>query len=34
VDERRRAARHEELVAQLERVYGELDRQPGAAPEV
>lgn len=33
VDERRRAARHEELVAQLERVYGELDRQPGAPAE-
>jgi hypothetical protein len=34
VDARRYAARHEELVAQLERVYGELDRQPGAAAEV
>jgi hypothetical protein len=34
IDERRHAARHEELVAQLERVYGELDRQPGAAAEV
>ena len=34
IDERRYAARHEELVAQLERVYGELDRQPGAAAEV
>ena len=34
VDPRRYAARHEELVAQLERVYGELDRQPGAAAEV
>jgi hypothetical protein len=34
VDGRRHAARHEELVAQLERVYGELDRQPGAAAEV
>jgi hypothetical protein len=34
VDGRRHAARHEELVGQLERVYGELDRQPGAAAEV
>ena len=34
IDARRHAARHEELVAQLERVYGELDRQPGAAAEV
>ena len=34
VDERRHASRHEELVTQLERVYGELDRQPGAAAEV
>ncbi|MFO7695292.1 MAG: hypothetical protein R6V57_19565 [Vicinamibacterales bacterium] len=34
VDDRRHAARHEELVAQLERVYGELDRQPGASAEV
>ncbi len=34
VDDRRYAARHEELVGQLERVYGELDRQPGAAAEV
>jgi hypothetical protein len=33
LDERRYAARHEDLVAQLERVYGELDRQPGAAAE-
>jgi len=29
VDENRYAARHADLVAQLERVYGELDRQPG-----
>jgi hypothetical protein len=34
LDERRYAARHEELVAQLERIYGELDRQPGATAEV
>lgn len=34
IDERRHASRHEELVTQLERVYGELDRQPGAAAEV
>ena len=34
LDERRYAARHEDLVAQLERVYGELDRQPGATAEV
>ena len=34
IDERRYAARHEELVEQLERVYGELDRQPGAAAEI
>jgi hypothetical protein len=34
LDERRYAARHADLVAQLERVYGELDRQPGAAAEV
>ena len=34
IDDRRHAARHEELVAQLERVYGELDRQPGASAEV
>ncbi len=34
IDARRHAARHEELVSQLERVYGELDRQPGAATEV
>jgi len=34
IDERRHTARHEELVAQLERVYGELDRQPGAPAEV
>jgi hypothetical protein len=34
IDERRYAARHDGLVAQLERVYGELDRQPGAAAEV
>jgi hypothetical protein len=34
IDERRHGARHEELVAQLERVYGELDRQPGASAEV
>jgi hypothetical protein len=34
VDERRYASRHEELVTQLERVYGELDRQPGTAAEV
>ena len=34
VDDRRYAARHEELVGQLERVYGELDRQPGAAAEI
>jgi hypothetical protein len=33
VDQRRHATRHEELVAQLERVYGELDRQPGAPAE-
>jgi hypothetical protein len=34
VDDRRHASRHEELVTQLERVYGELDRQPGTAAEV
>jgi len=34
VDDLRHAARYEELVGQLERVYGELDRQPGAAAEV
>lgn len=34
LDERRYAARYAELVAQLERVYGELDLQPGAAAEV
>ena len=34
IDDRRYAARHTDLVAQLERVYGELDRQPGAAAEV
>ena len=34
LDERRHAARRADLVAQLERVYGELDRQPGAAAEV
>jgi hypothetical protein len=34
IDDRRHGARHEELVAQLERVYGELDRQPGASAEV
>jgi hypothetical protein len=34
LDEQRHAARHADLVAQLERVYGELDRQPGAAAEV
>jgi hypothetical protein len=34
LDEHRHAARHADLVAQLERVYGELDRQPGAAAEV
>jgi hypothetical protein len=34
LDERRYAARYADLVAQLERVYGELDRQPGAAAEV
>jgi hypothetical protein len=33
LDERRYAARHSDLVAQLERVYGELDRQPGPAAE-
>ena len=33
LDERRYEARHADLVAQLERVYGELDRQPGAAAE-
>jgi len=31
VDGNRYAVRHAELVDQLERVYGELDRQPGAA---
>jgi hypothetical protein len=34
LDARRYAARHDDLVAQLERVYGELDRQPGTAAEV
>jgi hypothetical protein len=34
LDDRRYAARHADLVAQLERVYGELDRQPGAAAEI
>jgi hypothetical protein len=34
LDERRYAGRHADLVAQLERVYGELDRQPGASAEV
>jgi hypothetical protein len=34
LDQRRYAARHADLVGQLERVYGELDRQPGAAAEV
>jgi hypothetical protein len=34
LDERRYGARHADLVAQLERVYGELDRQPGANAEV
>lgn len=34
IDERRYAARHADIVGQLERVYGELDRQPGAAAEV
>ena len=34
LDEPRHAVRHADLVAQLERVYGELDRQPGAAAEV
>jgi hypothetical protein len=34
LDEGRYGARHEDLVAQLERVYGELDRQPGATAEV
>ena len=34
LDERRHAARQADLLAQLERVYGELDRQPGAAAEV
>jgi len=34
LDERRYAARRADLVAQLERVYGELDRQPGTAAEV
>jgi hypothetical protein len=33
LDERRYGARHADLVAQLERVYGELDRQPGATAE-
>jgi hypothetical protein len=34
LDARRYAARHDDLVEQLERVYGELDRQPGTAAEV
>jgi hypothetical protein len=34
IDEPRHAARRAELVAQLERVYGELDRHPGATAEV
>jgi hypothetical protein len=34
LDDRRYAARHADLVAQLERVYGELDRRPGAAAEI
>jgi hypothetical protein len=34
LDARRYAARHDDLVAQLERVYGELDRQPGTSAEV
>jgi hypothetical protein len=33
LDEARYAARREELVDQLERVYGELDRQPGAGDQ-
>jgi hypothetical protein len=33
LDERRFAGRHAELVTQLERVYGELDRQPGPPEE-
>jgi len=33
LDDRRYGARHADLVAQLERVYGELDRQPGATAE-
>jgi hypothetical protein len=34
IDERRYAARYSDLIAQLDRVYGELDRQPGSAAEV
>jgi len=34
LDERRHAARRADLVDQLERVYGELDRQPGMIAEV
>jgi hypothetical protein len=34
LDDRRYTARHGDLVSQLERVYGELDRQPGPAAEV
>jgi hypothetical protein len=33
LDDRRYGARRTELVAQLERVYGELDRQPGLADQ-
>jgi hypothetical protein len=33
LDERRYAVRHADLLAQLERTYGELDRQPGATVE-
>jgi hypothetical protein len=33
LDEARYTARHADLVTQLERVYGELDRQPGAADQ-
>jgi hypothetical protein len=33
LDERRHEVRHADLVAQLERIYGELDRQPGATVE-
>jgi hypothetical protein len=34
LDERRHAARRADLMDQLERVYGELDRQPGMIAEV